>query len=159
MLYDDGYEEFVCPSKPDTKYQWLTPRARTAGATDAVHAAFKLLQAANAGECHETKSAVLEEFIAEHCSCPLQGRSLRRLMNLGPAGAVPSADSSTQEAAPHVPMVVTPPPVAASAASVSHTADGSHLDALVPLRPSSGMGGAFFPLVHNPALVSALGQN
>ena len=76
-------------------------------------------------------------------------------MKLGPAGAVPSADSSAQEAAPHVPMVVTPPPVAASAASVSHTADGSHLDALVPLRPSSGMGGARLSLFNNLALVFA----
>lgn len=49
VLYDDGFEEFISPQKPDTQYTWLTPRACTAGATDAVHAAFRMLAASNAG--------------------------------------------------------------------------------------------------------------
>ena len=50
VSYDDGVEEYIQPQKAETRFMWLTPRALTAGATNAVHAAFQLLGATNAGE-------------------------------------------------------------------------------------------------------------
>lgn len=49
ICYDDGVEEYIQPQKEDTRFTWLTPRAATAGATNAVHAAFQYLGASNAG--------------------------------------------------------------------------------------------------------------
>lgn len=49
ISYDDGVEEYIQPQKEDTRFMWLTPRARTAGANDALHLAFKFLGASNAG--------------------------------------------------------------------------------------------------------------
>ena len=46
--YDDGVEEHILPLCD--KFRWLTPRAVTAGATDAVHSSFVYLRASNAGE-------------------------------------------------------------------------------------------------------------
>jgi len=46
--YDDGVEEHILPFCDS--FRWLTPRAVTAGATDAVHSSFVYLRAGNAGE-------------------------------------------------------------------------------------------------------------
>lgn len=49
ICYDDGVEEYIQPQKEETHFTWLTPRAATAGASSAVHAAFQYLGASNAG--------------------------------------------------------------------------------------------------------------
>lgn len=139
------------PHKKETQFTWLTPRSQTAGATDTVHAAFKLLQAVNAGMPHFWKPVVARGYIPTRLQ-----PSFRRLMaSCLAADALPGGTGSdVAAAAPELeagPGVGAPPtgactPAMASVQTVSHTADGSHLDALVPLRPSSAASGTAFVL-------------
>ena len=79
ICYDDGVEEYIQPQKEETRFVWLTPRAATAGATNAVHAAFQYLGASNAGlllalQCLGSPVKVIRFSLATHMQSGMRKR-------------------------------------------------------------------------------------